>query len=45
MVGNTRLKAVSEQTAPEPGSAVHLALQTNQTRVYRNGWIATEARA
>jgi len=45
VVGKTRLKVVSEETAPDPGSAVHLAFQQDQTRVYRDGWIATEARA
>ncbi|MEL6645464.1 MAG: ABC transporter ATP-binding protein [Pseudomonadota bacterium] len=44
LVGETRLKAVSEHSAPEAGSAVHLAFRPEQTRVYRNGWIATEAR-
>ena len=45
VVGQTHLKAVSEESAPEPGSAVHLHFRPEQTRVYRDGWIATEARA
>ncbi len=45
MVGETRLKVVSEHSAPEQGSAVHLAFRPDQTRVYRDGWIATEARS
>ncbi|MEM1066492.1 MAG: ABC transporter ATP-binding protein, partial [Pseudomonadota bacterium] len=45
VVGNTALKAVSEHGAPNPGQNVHLAFRPEQTRVYRNGWIATEARA
>ncbi len=44
VVGNTALKAVSEHGAPNPGESVHLAFRPEQTRVYRNGWIATEAR-
>ena len=44
MVGNTALKAVSEQAPPDAGTSVHLAFETHQSRVYRDGWIATEAR-
>ncbi|MEL7280333.1 MAG: ABC transporter ATP-binding protein [Pseudomonadota bacterium] len=44
-VGASSLKAVLEEAPPEKGSAVHLAFQPNKTRVYRDGWIATEARA
>ena len=44
MVGNTRLKAVSEHAPPDIGTSVHLAFQQNQSRVYRDGWIATEER-
>ena len=45
VVGNAKLKAVSEHGAPEPGSSVHLAFAPEHTRVYRDGWIATEARS
>lgn len=45
VVGNTKLKAVTEHTAPNVGSAVNLAFNRAQTRVYRDGWIATEARS
>ena len=45
MVGATTLKAVSEDSAPSVGEAVHLAFRQDQTRLYRDGWIATEARA
>ena len=45
MVGETRLKAVAEHSPPEAGSAVHLAFTPEQTRIYRDGWIATEARS
>jgi glycerol transport system ATP-binding protein len=44
VVGNTKLKAVTEHSAPNPGSSVHLSFRPDQTRVYRDGWIATEAR-
>jgi len=44
VVGNTKLKAVSEHKAPDAGSSVHLTFKPDQTRVYRDGWIATEAR-
>ncbi|MEM6637203.1 MAG: ABC transporter ATP-binding protein [Pseudomonadota bacterium] len=45
VVGDTHLKAVSEHDAPEAGSAVHLAFRPEHTRLYRDGWIATEAAA
>ncbi len=44
VVGKTHLKAVSEEGAPDAGSSVHLNFKQDQTRVYRDGWIATEAR-
>ena len=44
-VGASSLKAVLEEAPPEKGSAVHLAFQPEKTRVYRDGWIATEARS
>ncbi len=43
-VGDMTLKAVSEEAVPEKGASVHLAFRPEQTRVYRDGWIATEAR-
>ncbi len=45
MVGGTPLKAVVEDEAPMQGSEVHLAFEPTMTRVYRDGWIATEVRA
>ncbi|MEM6825444.1 MAG: ABC transporter ATP-binding protein [Pseudomonadota bacterium] len=42
-IGDTRIKAVAEEHAPDQGSTVHLAFRPEQTRVYRDGWIATEA--
>lgn len=45
VVGSTPLKAVAERSAPEPGARVHLRFPPERTRVYRDGRIATEARA
>jgi glycerol transport system ATP-binding protein len=45
MVGDSAVKVVTEHGAPEQGSEVHLGLRPEKTRVYRDGWIATEARA
>ena len=44
MVGDTPVKAVVEETQVEQGAEVHLAFRQDQTRLYRDGWIATEAR-
>ncbi|MFL4468723.1 ABC transporter ATP-binding protein [Tateyamaria armeniaca] len=42
MVGDTRVKAVVEGDVPEQGAAVHLNFAPEHTRLYRDGWIATE---
>ncbi|MEM6374314.1 MAG: ABC transporter ATP-binding protein [Pseudomonadota bacterium] len=42
MVGDTAVKAVVEGAVPEQGAAVHLSFAPEQTRLYRDGWIATE---
>ncbi len=42
MVGDTRVRAVAETANFEKGAEVHLAFQQDQTRLYRDGWIATE---
>ncbi|MEQ3711070.1 MAG: ABC transporter ATP-binding protein [Tateyamaria sp.] len=42
MVGDTAVKAIIEGAAPEQGAAVHLNFAQAQTRLYRDGWIATE---
>ncbi|MGI1661750.1 ABC transporter ATP-binding protein [Palleronia sp. KMU-117] len=44
MVGDCAVKVVSEHGAPEQGSEVHLGFRPEKTRVYRDGWIATEER-
>ena len=43
MVGNTSVKAVVDHANLEQGAEVHLAFRQDQTRLYRDGWIATEA--
>ena len=42
-VGDMTVKAVVESADLEQGIEVHLALRPDQTRLYRDGWIATEA--
>ena len=41
MVGDTVVKAVMDGDAPAQGSAVHLQFRQDQTRLYRDGWLAT----
>ena len=43
LVGDTPVKAIVEGELPEKGAAVHLDFRADQTRLYRDGWIATEA--
>ena len=43
MVGDTAVKAVVDHADVEQGAEVHLAFAPDQTRVYRDGWIASEA--
>lgn len=42
MVGDTSVKAVVNGEVPSQGEAVHLTFRQDQTRLYRDGWIATE---
>jgi len=42
MVGDTSVKAIIEGEAPAQGAAVHLAFRADQTRLYRDGWLASE---
>ena len=42
MMGGARVNAIVEGTAPEQGAQVHVAFRVDQTRLYRNGWIASE---
>ena len=41
MVGDVRVNAIVEGTAPEQGTTVHLRFEPQQTRLYRDGWIAS----
>lgn len=41
MVGDTPVKAIIEGALPEQGAEVHLAFRPDQTRLYRDGWLAT----
>lgn len=43
MVGDTAVKAVIEGEAPGQGEAVNITFEPFHTRLYRDGWIATEA--
>jgi glycerol transport system ATP-binding protein len=42
LVGDTRVRAVAETANFEQGAEVHLTFRQDQTRLYRDGWIATE---
>ncbi|MEO0914370.1 MAG: ABC transporter ATP-binding protein [Pseudomonadota bacterium] len=44
MVGDYLVKAIVEGDVPEQGAEVHLDFKPEQTRVYRDGWLSTEAR-
>jgi glycerol transport system ATP-binding protein len=43
MLGDTPVKAIVESTDVHQGDEVHLAFRPDQTRLYRDGWITTEA--
>ena len=43
MIGDTSIKAVVDHADVLQGAEVHLAFRQDQTRLYRDGWIATEA--
>ena len=42
MVGDQRIAAVIDGPVPGQGDSVHLAFNPAQTRLYRDGWIATQ---
>lgn len=42
MVGDTSVKAVVDSANVTQGAEVHLSFRPEQTRLYRDGWIATE---
>jgi len=41
-VGETKVKAIVIGDAPEQGATVTLGFQKTQTRLYRDGWIASQ---
>jgi glycerol transport system ATP-binding protein len=41
-IGESRLKVIVEGTAPTQGETVNVSFIPEKTRVYRDGWIATE---
>ncbi len=43
MVGETLVKAVVNGPVPAQGETIHLSFDPAKTRVYRDGWIATQA--
>lgn len=45
IVGDTRISIVSESDLPEKGESVHLKFRQDQTRLYADGWLASEARS
>ena len=42
MVGDTRLSAIIDDDIPNQGDVVKLAFQQDQTRLYCDGWLASE---
>ncbi len=44
MLGDTRIRAIVDGTVPEPGTAVNVSFRADQTRLYRDGWIASAAK-
>ncbi len=42
MVGGQKVAAILNGPAPNPGDTVHLRFKQTQTRVYADGWLATE---
>ena len=43
VIGDTRINAIVEGDVPAQGETVHLSLEQAQTRLYVDGWIASEA--
>lgn len=43
MVGDHKVAAISEGPTPIQGDTVHLNFRKDQTRIYVDGWLATEA--
>jgi len=43
MAGDVSVNAIIDGPPPEAGTEVHLSFEPSQTRLYSDGWIATEA--
>ena len=43
VIGNTPIKAVVNGEVPAQGETIHLSFNPAKTRLYRDGWIATQA--
>ena len=43
VVGDASVKLITEADVPDQGASVHLAFQQSQTRLYKDGWLASEA--
>jgi glycerol transport system ATP-binding protein len=41
MAGDIKIRAIVEDNPPEQGASVRLNFQPAQTRLYRDGWIAS----
>ncbi|MBE9475838.1 MAG: ABC transporter ATP-binding protein [Proteobacteria bacterium] len=44
MIGDTAIKVVVNGAVPAQGEAIHLSFDPAKTRLYRDGWIATQAK-
>lgn len=42
MIGDIPVAAITEGEAPAQGETIHLAFQEDQTRLYMDGWLASE---
>jgi len=42
--GNFQIRAIVESQPPDPGQVVHLGFRQDQTRLYRDGWVASTVR-
>ncbi len=43
LIGDTRVAVITEDAAPAPGDTVHLQFRRDQTRLYADGWLVTDA--
>jgi len=43
LIGETRVSVITQAAAPAPGDTVHLQFRRDQTRLYADGWLVTDA--